>query len=41
MFLRQAPEVRKLELFTSMPESLRRKQRSDWANANRGGAVAD
>ncbi|MBV2218181.1 MAG: SMP-30/gluconolactonase/LRE family protein, partial [Diaphorobacter sp.] len=41
MFLLQAPEVRELELFTSMPEPLRRRQRSAWADANRGGAVAD
>lgn len=41
MFLLQAPQVRELELFTSMPETLRRRERSDWADANRGGAVAD
>ncbi|AEB82726.1 SMP-30/gluconolactonase/LRE family protein [Alicycliphilus denitrificans] len=41
MFLLQAPEVRELELFTSMPEPLRRRQRSAWADANRGGAVTD
>lgn len=41
MFLLQAPQVRELELFTSMPESLRRRERSDWADANRGGAVTD
>lgn len=41
MFLLQAPEVRELELFTAMPEALRRRERSDWADANRGGAVAD
>ncbi len=41
MFLLQAPQVLELELFTSMPETLRRRERSDWADANRGGAVAD
>lgn len=41
MFLLQAPQVRELELFTSLPESLRRRERSNWADANRGGAVAD
>ncbi len=41
MFLLQAPEVRELELFTSMPEPLRRPERSAWADANRGGAVTD
>jgi gluconolactonase len=41
MFLLQAPQVRELELFTSMPEPLRRPERSAWADANRGGAVTD
>lgn len=41
MFLLQAPQVRELEPFTSMPESLRRPERSAWADANRGGAVTD
>lgn len=41
MFLLQAPQVRELELFTSMPEALRRRERSDWADANRGGAATD
>lgn len=41
MFLLQAPQIIDLEPFTSMPESLRRRERSDWADANRGGAVAD
>lgn len=41
MFLLQAPEVRELELFTAMPEALRRRERSAWADANRGGAVTD
>jgi len=41
MFLLQAPQVRELELFTSMPESLRRRERSAWADANRGGAISD
>lgn len=41
MFLLQAPQIRELELFTSMPGPLRRRERSAWADANRGGAVAD
>ena len=41
MFLLQAPEIRELELFSAMPESLRRRERSAWADANRGGAVTD
>jgi gluconolactonase len=41
MFLLQAPQVRDLEPFTTMPDALRRPQRSDWADANRGGAVTD
>ncbi|MEG2815954.1 MAG: SMP-30/gluconolactonase/LRE family protein [Comamonas sp.] len=41
MFLLQAPEVRELELFSSLPDSLRRRKRSAWADANRGGAIVD
>lgn len=41
MFLLQSPQVRKLETFTAMPESFRRRERSAWADANRGGAVTD
>lgn len=41
MFLLQAPQVREFECFTAMPESFRRHERSEWADANRGGAVAD
>lgn len=41
MFLLQSPQVRELETFTAMPESLRRRERSAWADANRGGAVTD
>jgi gluconolactonase len=41
MFLLQAPEIRELELFSEMPESLRRRERSAWADANRGGAMTD
>ncbi|KAB2901925.1 MAG: SMP-30/gluconolactonase/LRE family protein [Burkholderiaceae bacterium] len=41
MFLLQPPQVRELEVFTSMPESLRRRERSAWADANRGGAITD
>lgn len=41
MFLLQAPQIRALDIFTAMPASLRRPERSDWADANRGGAVTD
>lgn len=42
MFLLQAPEVRDTELFTRMPERFRRTgERSDWADANRGGQPTD
>ena len=41
MFLLQAPQIRELDIFTTMPASLRRPERSDWADANRGGAVTD
>ena len=41
MFLLQSPQVCELEPFTSMPEPLRRRERSDWADANRGGVVTD
>ncbi|GAB2482920.1 SMP-30/gluconolactonase/LRE family protein [Comamonas humi] len=41
MFLLQAPEVRELDLFSAMPEDLRRRERGAWADANRGGVVTD
>ena len=41
MFLLQAPEVRDLEVFTTMPAALRRAERSDWADAHRGGPITD
>jgi len=42
MFLLQAPEVRETQLFTRMPDRLRRTGvRSDWADANRGGQPTD
>ncbi|MBS0451894.1 MAG: SMP-30/gluconolactonase/LRE family protein [Proteobacteria bacterium] len=41
MFLLQPPQVRELELFSAMPDALRRPERSAWADANRGGAVTD
>ena len=42
MFLLQAPEVRDTELFSRMPERFRRTgERSDWADANRGGQPTD
>ena len=41
MLLLQSPQVRELEVFTAMPEAFRRRERSAWADANRGGAVTD
>ena len=41
MFLLNAPQVRDLEFFSSMPDRFRRAERSLWADANRGGAIAD
>ncbi len=41
MFLLNPPQVRELEVFTSMPEHFRRRERSDWADANRSGTLTD
>lgn len=41
MYLLQAPQVLELQTFTSMPPSLRRRERSVWADANRGGVATD
>lgn len=41
MFLLTPPVVTELALYSSMPDSLRRPQRSAWADANRGGAVTE
>src|SRR3546814_3858002 len=41
MFLLAPPLVGDFELFSSMPDAFRRRERSAWADANRGGAVAD
>ena len=41
MFLLQPPLVRDLELFTRMPDALRRRETSVWADANRGGQSTD
>ncbi|MBD9667892.1 SMP-30/gluconolactonase/LRE family protein [Variovorax sp. VRV01] len=41
MFLLQPPEVRDLEVFTRMPDDLRRREPSAWADANRGGQATD
>ena len=41
MFLLVPPQVSELDVFTVMPEQLRRRERSDWADANRGGVFAD
>jgi len=41
MFFLQAPQVESFEIWSPMPDRFRRAERSDWADANRGGAVAD
>lgn len=41
MLLLHPPPIRELEAFTSMPDAYRRRRRSAWADANRGGAVTD
>lgn len=41
MFFLQAPRVESFEVWSPMPDRFRRAERSDWANANRGGAIAD
>ncbi|CAG9169506.1 SMP-30/gluconolactonase/LRE family protein [Cupriavidus respiraculi] len=42
MFLLQAPAVREAEVFTPLPDGLRRRDvDTDWARANRGGARLD
>ena len=42
MFLLNLPTVRSLELFSSMPDKFRRTGvRSDWADVNQGGRLAD
>ncbi|CAN7680297.1 SMP-30/gluconolactonase/LRE family protein [Variovorax paradoxus] len=41
MFLLQPPEIRELEVFTRMPDTLRRRESSAWADANRGGQATD
>ncbi len=41
MFLLQAPQVRELDVFSRMPEAHRRRTRSVWADANRGGQITD
>jgi len=41
MFFLQAPQVESFEVWSPMPNRFRRAERSDWADANRGGAIAD
>ncbi|WP_295850464.1 SMP-30/gluconolactonase/LRE family protein [uncultured Xylophilus sp.] len=41
MFLIQPPQVRELALFTTLPDALRKPERSVWADANRGGTATD
>lgn len=41
MFLLHRPEVRELDVFTTLPEHFRRRERSAWADANRGGTITD
>jgi gluconolactonase len=41
MSLYPPPTIVKTEVFARMPDTLRRMQRSEWADANRGGAPVD
>lgn len=41
MFFLHAPQVESFEVWSPMPDRFRRAERSDWADANRGGAIAD
>lgn len=41
MFLLNPPQILEFEVFSAMPASLRRLERSAWADANRSGAVVD
>lgn len=41
MFFPQAPQLAQFEVWSPMPERFRRPERSDWADANRGGAPVD
>ncbi|MFY2945659.1 SMP-30/gluconolactonase/LRE family protein [Achromobacter xylosoxidans] len=41
MFFPQPPQVAQLDAWSAMPDHFRRPQRSDWADANRGGAPVD
>lgn len=41
MFFPQPPQVAQLDAWSAMPDNFRRPQRSDWADANRGGAPVD
>ena len=41
MFLLQPPEVRKLDVFTTLPARFRQRQRTVWSDANMGGREVD
>lgn len=41
MFFLSPPQVRELEFHSALPEVYRKRERSAWADANRGGAVVD
>lgn len=41
MFIVQAPDVIEFDVWTRLPDALRKPERSDWADANRGGAPVD
>ncbi len=41
MFLLQPPEVRKLDVFTTLPERFRQRRRTVWSDANMGGREVD
>jgi gluconolactonase len=41
MFVLQAPQIKELEIFSRMPDRLRRRENSVWSDANRGGLITD
>lgn len=41
MFIVQAADVMEFDVWTRLPDALRKPERSDWADANRGGAPVD
>jgi gluconolactonase len=41
MFLFQSPSIRQMEVFTRLPDTFRKKQRTVWGDANQGGKESD